>query len=33
VEKVEQILPTLFEAARSLSEPEKEMAAIAAERM
>jgi predicted Rossmann-fold nucleotide-binding protein len=32
-ERVEQILPTLMEAARSLSAPEKEMASIAAERM
>src|SRR5271165_6682298 len=32
-EKVEHILPTLIEAARSLSEPEKEMASIVTERM
>jgi uncharacterized protein (TIGR00730 family) len=32
-ERVEEILPTLFEAARAVSEAEKEMAPIAAERM
>jgi uncharacterized protein (TIGR00730 family) len=32
-ERVDEILPKLLEAARSVSEPEKEMAPIAAERM
>jgi uncharacterized protein (TIGR00730 family) len=32
-ERVDEILPKLFEAARLVSEPEKEMAPIAAERM
>jgi len=32
-ERVEEILPKLFEAARSVSEMEKEMTSVAAERM
>ena len=32
-ERVEEILPKLLEAARSVSEPEKEMTSVAAERM
>jgi uncharacterized protein (TIGR00730 family) len=32
-ERVDDVLPKLFEAARSVSEPEREMAPIAAERM
>jgi uncharacterized protein (TIGR00730 family) len=32
-ERVDEVLPKLFEAARSVSEPEREMAPIAAERM
>jgi hypothetical protein len=32
-ERVDEILPKLFEAARLVPEPEKEMAPIAAERM
>jgi len=32
-ERVEEILPKLFEAARSVPEVEKEMTSVAAERM